>query len=228
MGKKIAAELILVLMLLSLLVIPFNVQPVRASTENPGYITTGADITVSVGVVTLTFADVTASGQLSVAVAPWYPPPPSPPPSDPPSAGTATASVASAGPPFLGVWDVTVTAKFTGSVTIGIHYGSLGGIPFHIFQSDPVLGDVNFDGKVNLADLVTIAKALGSTPGTPRWNPYCDLNGDGKVNLQDLCIALHNFGKTGNPTWTDITYNVDYPNEIIYGTTDHFSLFGVR
>jgi hypothetical protein len=167
-------------------------------------------VSVPTGSVTLIFPDVTAKGQVSVAAAPWYPPPPSD------------------GDPVFFVFDVTVTAKFTGTVNIGIYYGSLGFVPSQILQSEAVLGDVNFDGVVNLADLVTIAKALGSTPGTPRWNPYCDLNGDGKVNLQDLSIALHNFGKTGNPEWTDITFSVDTTNQIIWGTTTRFSLFGVR
>jgi hypothetical protein len=156
-----------------------------------------------------------------------YPPPP--PPSEGPafSVGTATASVASADPgSFLGVWDVKVTARFTGNVKIGINYAALGGIPFEMWQTDP--GDVNLDGKVNLADLVIIAKALGSTPGSPRWNPNCDLNGDGKVNLQDLFMALNNFGNTASP-WIDITDYVNtYTDQTIWGNTGHFSVFGVR
>src|SRR5271157_3910507 len=102
MGKKIAAELILFLMLLSLLAIPFNAQPVRAAEGNPGYIPPGTNVIVSMGVVTLEFAQVTVAGQLSVTMASSYPPPPIPP-----DVGTATASVASTDPGFfLGVWHV--------------------------------------------------------------------------------------------------------------------------
>ncbi len=89
-----------------------------------------------------------------------------------------------------------------------------------------VVGDVNHDGKVNWIDLWLITKALGSSPGSPRWNPACDLNGDGKINIQDLNIAFQNLGKTSY--WTELAASFDTTNKIIYGATDHFSLFGVH
>jgi hypothetical protein len=54
----------------------------------------------------------------------------------------------------------------------------------------PCRGDVNGDGKVNLKDLVLLAKALGTRPGQPRWNPAADLDRDGDVDLVDGAIAL--------------------------------------
>jgi YVTN family beta-propeller protein len=205
-----------------------TVSVINLAPTGSAVIPTGTDVPVSISVansvVTFIFSTVTASGQISVTITSSYPPPPTEP-----SVGTAAPSVTRAYPGFLGVWRVTVTAKYTGPVSIGIYYGNLGSTPTQILQSEAVPGDVNFDGKVNLADLLIITKALGSTPGTPRWNPNCDLNGDGKVTLQDLGIALQNFGKTGNPAWIPLSsITVDTTDSIISGTTTQFSLFGVR
>jgi hypothetical protein len=56
-------------------------------------------------------------------------------------------------------------------------------------------GDINKDGKANLQDLATLAKAYGTKPGDAKWNPAADINGDGKVNLMDLAILAKNYGK---------------------------------
>ena len=58
------------------------------------------------------------------------------------------------------------------------------------------VGDLNDDGKVNLEDSIIAAKAFGSKPEHPRWNPLADLNGDGKVNMIDLGVIAKNFGST--------------------------------
>jgi outer membrane protein assembly factor BamB len=52
-------------------------------------------------------------------------------------------------------------------------------------------GDVNGDNWVDLADVALVLATLG-TPGGP-----ADLNHDGVVGVADLCIALTNFGLTG-------------------------------
>jgi hypothetical protein len=56
-------------------------------------------------------------------------------------------------------------------------------------------GDMNGDGKVSLSDLTILARAYGSTVGSPKWNPYADLNGDGKVSLSDLTILARHYGQ---------------------------------
>lgn len=58
-----------------------------------------------------------------------------------------------------------------------------------------ITGDVNHDGKVDMKDIVTVAKTFGATPSDPRWNVNCDLNGDHIVNTKDLGIACKYFGQ---------------------------------
>jgi parallel beta-helix repeat protein len=64
------------------------------------------------------------------------------------------------------------------------------------YWSNPILGDINKDMKVDANDLISAAKALGSYPGHPRWNPSADINHDDKVNAKDIVSIIRNFGKT--------------------------------
>jgi len=57
-------------------------------------------------------------------------------------------------------------------------------------------GDVNCDGKVDVKDVSAAAKAYGTSPNCPRWNPLADLNEDGKVDVRDVSSACANYGKT--------------------------------
>jgi len=58
-----------------------------------------------------------------------------------------------------------------------------------------LIGDVNGDGKVDIKDVLAVAKCFGTTPSDPRWNPACDLNGDGKVDIKDVTIVAAHFGQ---------------------------------
>jgi hypothetical protein len=58
-----------------------------------------------------------------------------------------------------------------------------------------ILGDVNGDFKVTLADLVLLANAYNSQPGSPKWNPNADLNADGVVSLTDLVLMAVHYGQ---------------------------------
>jgi len=55
--------------------------------------------------------------------------------------------------------------------------------------------DVNGDGKIDLKDVYRVAKAYGSFPGHPRWDPACDFNKDNKVDLKDYYPVCKNYGK---------------------------------
>jgi hypothetical protein len=67
-----------------------------------------------------------------------------------------------------------------------------------------VPGDVNGDFKVNMKDMVLVARAFGSDgpnylyPGSPpssNWNPNADINDDGTVNMRDIALCARNFGQ---------------------------------
>jgi len=57
-----------------------------------------------------------------------------------------------------------------------------------------LMGDVNGDGEVDMKDVYEAAKAFGSYPNHPRWNPDADICGDNKVDMRDIWIVVTNFG----------------------------------
>jgi len=63
------------------------------------------------------------------------------------------------------------------------------------YWSNPILGDVNKDTRVNAKDLSQLATAYGSTPEKPKWNPSSDLNSDDTVDVSDLIGLGKNYGK---------------------------------
>jgi len=59
------------------------------------------------------------------------------------------------------------------------------------YKYDPKPGDVNFDGVIDVLDLIKVASKYGLTVGAGQ--PY-DLNLNGKVDLIDLVLVALNFG----------------------------------
>ena len=58
-----------------------------------------------------------------------------------------------------------------------------------------IAGDLDGNLAVQLVDLVILAKAYGSRPGEPGWNPNADLDDNGNIALTDLIILTKNYGK---------------------------------
>jgi hypothetical protein len=59
-----------------------------------------------------------------------------------------------------------------------------------------LIWDINRDGKVSLADLVLLAKAYGSHPGAPNWNPDCAFVAPYNViDLSDLVTLAMHYGE---------------------------------
>ena len=58
----------------------------------------------------------------------------------------------------------------------------------------PLPGDVNFDGHVDVVDLLYLVDAFGTSFGEPAYNPACDFNADNGVDVVDLLIFVENFG----------------------------------
>ncbi len=61
---------------------------------------------------------------------------------------------------------------------------------------DWLLGDIDENGTVELADFFFVSQAFGSYPGHDRWDSRCDLNCDEFVELMDFYHMSQNFGKT--------------------------------
>jgi thermitase len=71
--------------------------------------------------------------------------------------------------------------------------------PYMIEIRGPYInGDLNHDGEVDMKDVAPAAKAFGSYPGHPRWNPVTDINQDDNVDMKDISLIAKNFGKS----WT--------------------------
>ncbi len=62
--------------------------------------------------------------------------------------------------------------------------------------------DLNQDRKIDIKDLAIAAKAFGTSPGMPNWNPVADITGpvylvpDGKVDIRDIALIAKHFGET--------------------------------
>jgi len=79
----------------------------------------------------------------------------------------------------------------TAVATISTGSSTLSGVTITV----RLMGDVNGDGRVDMKDIALIARAFGSTPSSPNWNPAADVNGDGVVNMKDIALVARNFGQ---------------------------------
>jgi hypothetical protein len=58
-----------------------------------------------------------------------------------------------------------------------------------------IIGDINGDRKADMKDVSAAAKAFGTIPGNPRWNPMADINRDNKVDMKDISMIAKQFGQ---------------------------------
>jgi PKD repeat protein len=55
--------------------------------------------------------------------------------------------------------------------------------------------DFDGNGKIDMKDIRRVAKAFGSYPGHPYWDPVVDTNHDDKIDMKDIRPVAKNFGK---------------------------------
>lgn len=103
-------------------------------------------------------------------------------------------------PTLTFTWNTTGFAK--GNYTISAYAEP---VPGEILISDNnftygtvyvgIPGDVDGNGIVDIKDIFAMAKAYGSYPGKPNWNPNLDVNGDAFIDIRDIFTAAKNYGQ---------------------------------
>ena len=63
-------------------------------------------------------------------------------------------------------------------------------------QHYQLIGDLNYDGIVDIFDVVSITTAFGSEPADPSWDPLADLNNNDVIDIFDVVLLAQNFGAT--------------------------------
>jgi hypothetical protein len=100
-----------------------------------------------------------------------------------PNPGKGNYMISAYAVPVLGETD-TSDNNFTGGWVVVAMIGDLTG---------PIPGVP--DGKVDIIDIATVAKAFGSVPGTFNWNANCDVNNDGRTDIIDIALVAKHFGE---------------------------------
>ena len=59
----------------------------------------------------------------------------------------------------------------------------------------PLKTDINYDGKTDIVDIASAAKAYATKPGDPRWDKEADVDFNGQINIIDLAKIAKDFGK---------------------------------
>ena len=136
-------------------------------------------------------------------------------------------------PGDLVAWEITVEAILGDQVIVALKYDPPPGTNennLRLYRLDVedyglyLKCDFNDDGIVNgqdvkiIANIVKLPKFLPENPG------YYDLNGDEIIDQNDVHIV----NSMKNVESVDITLYVNTDNNIIYGITDHFSVFKCR
>jgi hypothetical protein len=70
-------------------------------------------------------------------------------------------------------------------------------------------GDIYKDNRIDLRDIAIAARAFGTVPGDPRWNPDADLNKDGKVDFRDIAPIARLYGQRSSGKPIDIYVSTD-------------------
>ncbi len=69
-------------------------------------------------------------------------------------------------------------------------------LELEITNQEPLLGDLNFDGIVDVEDWFIFAQTYGLKRDNVFFNPLADFNSDGIIDDSDMKVLLSNFGKS--------------------------------
>jgi parallel beta-helix repeat protein len=111
-----------------------------------------------------------------------------------PKSGNGTLAIITFNSTALGETDLHFTVTKAGAFPVmPIPLTDIDGI---VVVGDVALGDLNFDGTVDIFDIIILGGAFGSQPGDPNWNPNTDINQDDIVDIYDAIILAAHFGET--------------------------------
>ena len=63
------------------------------------------------------------------------------------------------------------------------------------YRGSGIPGDVNGNGRIDIVDLLIVARAFGSTPVSSNWDIRADLDGNSLINIADLVSVARNYGR---------------------------------
>jgi hypothetical protein len=93
-------------------------------------------------------------------------------------------------PPIIPLATYTVTAS-------AYYNGFRGSYTTATFDRDYELrGDIIYNRKLDIFDMVAVASAYGTKGGMSRWNPEADLDVNAKVDVFDVVTAAGHYGET--------------------------------
>lgn len=148
-------------------------------------------------------------------------------------------------PDFFTVWDIT-TGEIDGTVTVALLFTypegespepnpdvEFEGVRLYRSNIEYPNADVSNDNQITSED-VTIVSAVnpGTGPDDPDWNAAYDINGDGIIDGSDVnIVGKYNPLRDPPGVWEDITAGYEQIGAtqwLVFGTTDHFSIFRCR
>jgi len=95
---------------------------------------------------------------------------------------------------------ISHTYAQNGTYTVTLNVTDNGGLQdnqtYIIEVTTGLVGDVDGDGSVDGKDIAIAARAFGTSPGDPRWDPRADVNNDGTVDGKDISIIAKYFGQS--------------------------------
>lgn len=117
--------------------------------------------------------------------------------------GIVTTSVTPYQPPEVGNSSYRADIRLppgaqlgTYSITVSAYYkGNKDAFNFRTFTRQyELLGDIVYNRKINIYDIVKATIAYNSQGGDPLWNPEADLNPNGKIDIFDIVIVTAKYG----------------------------------
>lgn len=71
-------------------------------------------------------------------------------------------------------------------------------------------GDLDYNGIVNMGDVVIVLDAFGSYPGKPNWNAGADVDDSGRIDMYDVSSVLSDYGRSYNTSPTPVAYSTSF------------------